>query len=349
MLSSALTFTAESLTGYWDGTANGYWHGASDFGWASSNGELARIDALAPEARLAVLTQEAMGLFKVVPVTSGPVKLQIADRPLLTLTPPDLAALESQMVHLRAAADLRADRMSEILAQQGDMLSFFGAQQKLGFSSKRWTMLLLHVLYAVVSTQEMRIKHFCSVPRPIDLSPQVQPVIQTPGHSSYPSGHATEGFAFATILVALRYAAEPNGGKAPFVTYLLNELAKATNTQGPEEMDSPNATILLFRLAARIADNRTVAGVHFPIDSLHGGLLGLQATLAFIAHCSGDTTPIPAYTVDGRGWTSDFTLAKWRDALYNSQPGNLVAAPVANAWDSLPVLWQAAVVEWKNP
>ena len=44
---------------------------------------------------------------------------------------------------------------------------------------------------------------------------------------------------------------------------------------------------LLFRLAARIAENRTVAGVHYPVDSAHGAMVGILQALAFTARCEG--------------------------------------------------------------
>ena len=75
--------------------------------------------------------------------------------------------------------------------------------------------------------------------------------------------------------------------------------------------------ILLFRLAARIADNRTVAGVHYPVDSAHGALLGFGTTLAFIGHCLGGGAdhPVPEWMADGNDWSGDFTLRKWCAAL----------------------------------
>ena len=41
-------------------------------------------------------------------------------------------------------------------------------------------------------TSKMRFKHGFACQRPVELSPQVQPMIPTPGHATWPSGHATE-------------------------------------------------------------------------------------------------------------------------------------------------------------
>jgi membrane-associated phospholipid phosphatase len=92
---------------------------------------------------------------------------------------------------------------------------------------------------------EMRFKHAFAVPRPVQFSPQVQPPIQTPSHSSFPSGHSTEAHCAAEVLMAVsrQHAATPVGQ-------------------------------MLLRQAGRMAINRTVAGVHFPIDSRAGQVLG---------------------------------------------------------------------------
>ena len=50
----------------------------------------------------------------------------------------------------------------------------------------------------------------------------------------------------------------------------------------------PSYGVQLMRLAARIAINRTVAGVHFPIDSVAGALLGLTLGDYFLARVMGE-------------------------------------------------------------
>ena len=93
----------------------------------------------------------------------------------------------------------------------------------------------------------------------IEYSSQVQPMLLTPAHGSLPSGHGTESFAAAATLLAVLRAS----GVASYA-------------------DEIYATQLL-RLASRITINRTVAGLHFPIDNVAGALLGLTLGDYFVA------------------------------------------------------------------
>lgn len=78
--------------------------------------------------------------------------------------------------------------------------------------------------------------------RPNHLATDIIPSIAVPGHPAYPSGHATQ---------------------AHLLAYLLMELV-------PEQGDQ------LIRDAAQIAQNREIAGVHYPSDSEAGQQLARQ-------------------------------------------------------------------------
>jgi membrane-associated phospholipid phosphatase len=336
MLSASLGLTAEALVGYWTGDVTPPVLVTPD--------PLKSLETLQPDARALVLDHEAVSLFSTRPVAEGVFAIHAAPGPVVTLTPPEGDTLAAQMHELRSAMDLRADRLPEIMAQQGDMLSFFGAQQSLSNERRRRTMFLLGAAYGAVVSQEMRMKHFCSIPRPIDLSPQIQPVIQTPGHSAYPSGHATEAFAFATVLAALRLSRDPAAQKAGIMATLLAKLTTAL-----EGATAADPDMMLFRLAARIADNRTVAGVHYPVDSAHGALLGFGTGLVFVAHClgGGQDVKVPTWTARGTDWSGDFTLRKWIAHLgTNAWRGEDVTLPASESWHVLPKLWMAASAEW---
>lgn len=158
----------------------------------------------------------------------------------------------AQMDHLRAYADLRADRLGEITMQVSDILSFFTPIIPLRGERHRYTLQFLDAAMGAIISCHMQFKHALACPRPFDYSLQVQPVIPTPGHGSLPSGHSTEAHALA------------------FMLGCFYRLQNGDHTRMDE---------MLSLAAGRIAVNRTVAGVHFPIDSYVGRYLG-----TFLAH-----------------------------------------------------------------
>ena len=107
------------------------------------------------------------------------------------------------------------------------------------------TMDLIELVVQFAVFVESRFKHEFNCWRPVDFSTQVQPTITTPGHGSFPSGHCTQSYVTARVLASL--------------------VAVATGSARDVQMQ---------RLAARIATNRVIAGVHFPVDNLVGRLLG---------------------------------------------------------------------------
>ena len=108
----------------------------------------------------------------------------------------------------------------------------------------------------------MRFKHAFNCPRPSEYSPNIQPMIPVPGFSTYPSGHATESRVFADLMVALT-----NRAGTPFQTQLQ-------------------------RLSERIAENRVVAGLHFPMDSDGGQTLGKDIASWFVAQAKEQTNTL---------------------------------------------------------
>jgi hypothetical protein len=104
----------------------------------------------------------------------------------------------------------------------------------------------------------------------------IQPCIATPTHATLPSGHAAQAYLIAALLTRLR------GGDADAALAL-------------PAMD--------FRIAARIAVNRTVAGVHFPVDSACGAALGLALAEHVAACCLG--TACAGWTFDAAAFLGD--------------------------------------------
>ena len=157
----------------------------------------------------------------------------------------------------------------------------------------------------------MALKHHMAVLRPFQRNSLILPVIETPGHGSLPSGHATMAAMTAQL----------------FIDVL--EL----------KPDSPRA-LALNRLARRIAFNRVVAGVHFPVDSLVGYTLGKHLACLLRAWGQGDKLPA-AVTVDvGPAWTLPEAIepdhTRYEPKLSSTKSGRL---PV---WGEL---WAAAKAE----
>ena len=122
-------------------------------------------------------------------------------------------------------------------------------------------------------------------PRPSQLSPALMPPIAVPGHASFPSGHATEGYLLAGLLARVL---------PPAVTTALPVTAGSGN---------PNPASLLERLAERIARNREVLGLHYPSDTLTGQFLA-QQTLALLVQCPTVSDLLP-------GGVNDVKNAEW--------------------------------------
>nr|WP_256368908.1 phosphatase PAP2 family protein [Ruegeria sp. HKCCD5849] len=135
------------------------------------------------------------------------------------------------------------------------MLSFFGAHAYLDNGRRSKTLLYLSVTLSVAIHVAALMKYNLRQKRPIDYAAEVQPIIQTPDHSTFPAGHSIEAFAVATVLHRfMKRSLAGDIGKVKF---------------GTEEAPLP------FLLAHRIGVNRVVSGVHFPIDCRAGAYIGV--------------------------------------------------------------------------
>ena len=227
-------------------------------------------------------------------VTSGGGTPGAAYQPLATLVRPTEAIFEAQLDFVNGYADLREDRAAEILAQIEGPSAFLGSIAYLRPDRTRWTLELLDLALRLAQFVEMRFKHALACRRPIEYSPQVQPMILTPSHGSLPSGHSTESFTAAVVLWSLLRDA----GLKPY----------ADDSWGNQ----------LMRQAARVAINRTVAGVHFPADSAAGAILGVTLGRYLVARATGaDGYPAAGFNGEAYPEGEDFT---WNE-LYPARRG----------------------------
>jgi membrane-associated phospholipid phosphatase len=252
---------------------------------------------------------------------------------------PNEAAFREQLAFVFNYADLRGDRASEILAQLGGAASFLASLTFLQSDRTPWTSQLIGTAVRLANCAEMRMKHALACRRPHEFSPQIQPMIQTPSHGTLPSGHSTETFASALVLWNLLKAS----GIKPY----------AEAAWGEE----------LMRLAARVAINRTVAGVHFPVDSAAGCVLGLTLGTYLTLRCTG-SGQYTAWKFDGTTYPQpsagnpppndgDF---HWRELFQITpsaqQKSTAYATPIGTGGLSadkspvLEVLWNKALSEW---
>src|SRR3954453_10172753 len=176
----------------------------------------------------------------------------------------------------------------------------------------------------------MRLKHSLACPRPVGYSTQVQPFITTPRHGSLPSGHASEAFIVATVLWKLMEdAGHPIYG---------------TNT----------ACEHLMRLASRMAINRTIAGVHFPVDSVAGSLLGLTLGHYLFQRCTKkanyqarvfDGSAFPAAPTADFDWRALFSVPSSGTPTFATN-ATYAPAPTTQSLDG----WHSALLRrlWKK-
>ncbi len=158
----------------------------------------------------------------------------------LSLNRGDRIFWQDQIDTLHAMKWHRAERMEEIVLQQSEILSFLTLGLPVAGDTHPWLTVLLDAVFDMAFRVAAEMKVLFAMPRPNEWSSGVDPVIRTPSHGAFPSGHATEAFAAAAVLAHV----------------------------------FPDRTAHLRQMAARIATNRCYAGVHYPADQAAGALLG---------------------------------------------------------------------------
>ena len=122
---------------------------------------------------------------------------------LAKLTRPNEPFFIDQLGFVQSWAELRDERAAEILAQIDNQFAFIAAATGLNVARKKYTMEWLMVAVQFTIEVELMFKHAFACYRPVEFSPQVQPIITTPGHGTYPMGHAAQAFATIVALSGL--------------------------------------------------------------------------------------------------------------------------------------------------
>jgi len=265
MLSRALATTCEGVKGYWDPTKKVNHELLCPPRAPYAPDKCDTLGYLSSENRINLLLGSITSFFSV--TTSFPendgrytCRLLCEGQEIFRLQRPSINFLSRQIEKINIYQDLRDDRRHEYLTQIDDIISFYGSMIQLDQNQRKRTLEFLYVAQQLTILLEMQIKHHCWSPRPNQFSPYICPVIPTPLHSAYPSGHAAEAHSLASIVHSLLYKPQLEGGLTQWS--------------------------IPFRVAHRIAVNRTIAGVHYPVDSAAGSLLGIVIGSNLIALCS---------------------------------------------------------------
>jgi hypothetical protein len=165
------------------------------------------------------------------------------DKLLAKITRPGEDKFRVQAAEVVKWAPRRAERAPEILSQLGPQMAYWSSIVNLSPERTPKTLEFCHTAMTFASFVVQRVKHILSCKRPLAYNRTLQPMILTPAFSAMPSGHATEAFMMA---------------------HLLTEICGLGMSDGE----------LLQRQAERIATNRVVAGLHFPVDNIAGRMLG---------------------------------------------------------------------------
>jgi hypothetical protein len=278
------------------------------------------LDAQGAEVRAALVQFEVLGsLSFTAPASEAEwAVLQAGGQVIVRGKRPSRARLEAELDRIQAQAPLRESRAAEILTQIAPPHAYFGAVLGLQAGRHARTLELVQATLAVAYAVGQRFKLALAVPRPTEFSGQIQPMIEVPQHGAFPAGHALEAHVTARVL---------------------SELCRASDQQ----------RILLRALADRVAENRIVAGVHYPVDCCFGRLIGDCLASYLLSGCGVVEKGYKAWrggSFEGDKAAIDFDPAP---ASFKDDQGG---APTADTPLLLPLyqrLWTRALQEWPAP
>jgi hypothetical protein len=172
------------------------------------------------------------------------------------------ADVNKELQELAEIMNYRGGVALEALAQCNGIIEYFKGILSFTSSTHPMTFGLAAIAIRVGEFQVMHYKAKYNRPRPSRLSPRLMPLIEVPGHASYPSGHSTQAHLVARCLE----------GVMPI------EVAQPVKAPSGRELGP------LQCLADRIARNREVMGLHYPSDSRAGKILA-DETFKLLKKC----------------------------------------------------------------
>ena len=146
----------------------------------------------------------------------------------------------------------RAASMDEIMSEADEFISKFLHLVSATATTHPATARMLIVADALTSLITMHYKAHFNRARPAQVLPGLLTPIQHGGHPSFPSGHSTQAHVFAALLTEV--------------------IPKTLGAAAATAEDREKTTIgkSLGALAARIARNREIVGLHYRSDSTAG-------------------------------------------------------------------------------
>lgn len=166
----------------------------------------------------------------------------------------DPAKLATQVVEVVNSSLDRADRAFEICDQATapGALNYWTGLIRIDPSQERNAWLLMLVARKIGEYVAMGLKGYYRMRRPSQVYPYILPIVDPPDTPSFPSSHSLQSHLISNALkAALTPRLDPNSGLAV-----------------------PSQTALaLDHLAQRVARNREIAGVHYPMDSACGAFV----------------------------------------------------------------------------
>src|SRR5262249_28268703 len=110
------------------------------------------------------------------------------------------AEIANELEELVALIEYRPAVMSEALAQRKNIEVYWKGLLSFNANSHPWTCDLVEIILRIGQFQSMHYKRLFNRARPSQLCPGLMPPIVPPGHASFPSGHATEGYLLSLCL-----------------------------------------------------------------------------------------------------------------------------------------------------
>jgi undecaprenyl-diphosphatase len=155
---------------------------------------------------------------------------------------------------LEAVASLRSGWLSAAFVVisawwlKGLVIAGLGGIADLRSRRPPWTMLCAGAAAGIAAAVTGGLKEAFDRVRPSLADPSFVSVVAPPGSDSFPSGHAAEAFAAATVVAVL----------------------------------VPRLRLPVLALAAPVAVSRVYLGVHYPLDVLAGALVGTLTGFAVV-------------------------------------------------------------------